>query len=186
MALTTNGRNGTPGKSLPPAQSHYAGPFLHQAYTFQLHILPSLPDCSDRSPATPALCLQAFRGPSPLLHSKDSAARQSSRWHSPSPKAGLSLRVLALGGPGDEEERSLAALSFGSGSDLLATEPSATPHLPCGLLSTPRLREGQRQGTCRLSSSAWNFSPPTDLSTSEEVRIRAPHPGLRSRAGCNM
>lgn len=182
--------NRTPGKSLTPTQSHYAGPFLHQARTFQLHILPSLPDCSHRNPTTQPSVLKAFLGPSPLLHSRDSIARQSSRWHSPNPKVSLSLWVLALGGPGDKEERSLAALSFGSGSGLLTIEPSATPHLPCGLDSTPKLREGQwsrYMSTFLLRLWAWNFSSPTDLCppcpNQRKSELECPHLGLRTRAG---
>lgn len=182
--------NRTPGKSLAPAQSHYAGPFLHQAHTFQLHVLPSLPACSHRGPTAQPSVLQAFLGPSPLLHSRDSAARQSSRWHSPSPRVGLSLRVLARGGPGDKEERSLTALSFGRGSGLLTIEPSATPLLPCGLLSTPRLREGQRSRymlTFLLGLRAWSFSSPTDLCppcpNQRKSDLGRPHPRLRTRAG---
>lgn len=56
-ALTTNGRKQDPRQVPHSPQSHYAGPFLHQAHTFQLHILSSHPDCADRGPTTPPLCL---------------------------------------------------------------------------------------------------------------------------------
>lgn len=156
--------NRTPGKSLTPRNPIMLVLFsirhTHSNYTF---FPPTLTAQTGAPPPHPSV-LQAFLGPSYLLHNRDLLPGNQADGITPNPQVGLSLQVLALGGPGDEEKGSLAALSFGSG--LLTIEPSATLHLPCGLCSTTRLREEQwsrYMSTSLLRLWAWNFSSPTDL-----------------------